>query len=90
MSTRPNVEVLSRRGLFRAAAVAILSALALAGSAGEALAKMAQKAAGYQDTPKDAQKCSNCGLFKGPDSCTLVDGSISPDGWCRFYSKKAS
>lgn len=90
MTTQSKVEVLSRRGLFRAATMAVLSVMAVAGSAGSAIAKMSQKAAGYQDKPKDDQKCSGCALFKAPDACTLVDGSISPDGWCRFYSKKSS
>ena len=55
----------------------------------EAAAKMAQKAAEYQDTPKGDQKCSNCSLFQEPNACTLVDGEISPAGWCKFWVKKA-
>jgi hypothetical protein len=55
----------------------------------EASAKMAQKAVDYQDTPKNDQECSNCSLFQEPNSCTLVDGEISPKGWCKFWVKKA-
>jgi hypothetical protein len=55
----------------------------------EASAKMAQKAIEYQDTPKGDQECSNCSLFQEPNSCTLVDGEISPKGWCKFWVKKA-
>ncbi|HUO02383.1 MAG TPA: high-potential iron-sulfur protein, partial [Rhizomicrobium sp.] len=51
-------------------------------------AKMTQKAAGYQATPNKDQKCSGCALFKSPDSCSFVDGTVSPDGWCRFFAKK--
>jgi hypothetical protein len=40
---------------------------------------MAQKAVEYQDTPK-----GDCSLFQEPNSCTLVDGEISPAGWCKF------
>jgi hypothetical protein len=54
----------------------------------EAAAKMAQKAAGYQDTPKGDQQCSNCSLFQEPNSCTLIDGEISAAGWCKFWVKK--
>jgi len=54
----------------------------------EAAAKMAQKAVEYQDTPKGDQECSNCSLFQEPNSCTLVDGEISPKGWCKFWVKK--
>lgn len=80
---------MSRRGLFHAAGAAALSLVALAASAGAAIAKMAQKAAGYQDKAKNEQECSGCALFKSPDSCTLVEGPISPEGWCRFYAKKS-
>jgi hypothetical protein len=49
---------------------------------------MAQKAVEYQDTPKGDQECGNCSLFQEPNSCTLVDGEISPKGWCKFWVKK--
>jgi len=55
----------------------------------QAVAKMNQKSVAYQDTPKDDQKCSNCSLFQEPNACTLVDGEISPEGWCKFWVKKA-
>jgi hypothetical protein len=54
----------------------------------QAKAKMKQPAAAYQDTPKGDQQCSNCSLFQEPDGCTIVDGSISPAGWCKFWVKK--
>ena len=50
---------------------------------------MAQKAVEYQDTPKGDQECSNCSLFQEPNSCTLVDGEISPKGRCKFCVKQA-
>jgi hypothetical protein len=55
----------------------------------QAVAKMNQKSVAYQDTPKDDQKCSNCSLFQEPNACTLVDGEISAEGWCKFWVKKA-
>jgi hypothetical protein len=55
----------------------------------QAVAKMNQKSVAYQATPKDDQKCSNCSLFQEPNACTLVDGDISPEGWCKFWVKKA-
>jgi hypothetical protein len=79
----------SRRGLLRGVAAMIGGAAALLAAGGTAIAKMAQKAAGYQDKPKGDQSCANCTLFKAPDSCTLVDGTITPGGWCRFYAKKS-
>jgi high potential iron-sulfur protein len=55
----------------------------------EAAAKMAQTAVSYQATPKGDQQCGNCSLFQPPSACTLVDGTISPTGWCKFWVKKA-
>ena len=55
----------------------------------EAAAKMAQTSVGYQATPKGDQQCGNCSLFQPPSACTLVDGTISPSGWCKFWVKKA-
>jgi hypothetical protein len=52
--------------------------------------KMAQTAAAYQDSPKGTQECSNCILFQAPGSCQVVDGAISPSGWCKFWAKKPS
>ena len=80
---------LSRRGLFRGVAVMIGGAAALLAAGTSAIAKMAQKAAGYQDKANGEQSCANCTLFKAPDSCTLVDGTIAAGGWCRFYAKKS-
>jgi hypothetical protein len=80
----------SRRKLLQGVAITAGGVAALVAAVAPAEAKMAQAAAGYQDKPKNDQSCANCALFKAPSSCTLVDGTISPDGWCRFYSKKTS
>jgi hypothetical protein len=55
----------------------------------EAVAKMAQASVAYQTTPKGDQQCGNCSLFQPPSACTLVDGTITPSGWCKFWVKKA-
>jgi hypothetical protein len=78
----------SRRTIIRTVACAA-GVASLLGPVTEASAKMAQKAVEYQDTPKGDQECSNCSLFQEPNSCTLVDGEISPKGWCKFWVKKA-
>jgi High potential iron-sulfur protein len=54
----------------------------------QAKAKMKQPSVEYQDTPKGDQQCSNCSLFQEPNECTLVEGNISPAGWCKFWVKK--
>jgi|ERR1700678_861724 secreted PhoX family phosphatase len=89
-ATAAKLSPVSRRDLLRGAAVAAGAAAVLAGTVLPAEAKMAQKAAGYQETPaKDGSNCASCALFQAPSSCTLVDGTISPSGWCRFYAKKS-
>jgi High potential iron-sulfur protein len=49
----------------------------------------------YQDSPKDGHQCSHCTFYiPGSSStangtCKIVDGSISPKGWCTAFSAKA-
>jgi len=80
---------MSRRQILRGAAVAAGSAAVLGSTILPAEAKMAQSAASYQTTPKNGASCATCSFFSAPSSCSLVDGTISASGWCRFYSKKA-
>jgi len=79
---------LSRRTIVTGSVAGAAGAAVLLGLVTEASAKMAQKAVEYQDTPKGDQECSNCSLFQEPNACTLVDGEISPKGWCKFWVKK--
>ena len=79
---------LSRRTIVTRSVAGAAGAAVLLGFVTEVSAKMAQKAVEYQDTPKGDQQCSNCLLFQEPNSCTLVDGEISPAGWCKFWVKK--
>ena len=30
-------------------------------------------------------KCRKCRFWQGPDSCTVVEGEISPGGWCAIW-----
>ena len=88
-SAKKNVANISRRGLFQRIAVAAGGVAMVLAKTAPAEAKMTQKAAGYQDAPKGDQSCSNCGLFSAPASCSLVDGTINPQGWCRFHQNKS-
>lgn len=51
--------------------------------------KISKAQAQYRDRPKDDQKCGNCLHFIAPDSCSLVEGNISPDGWCMLWTQKS-
>ena len=52
--------------------------------------KVKKEAVQYQGQAKGDQKCSLCLHFQPEsNSCKLVEGSISPDGWCILWTKKA-
>ena len=92
MSEVRKITAVSRRNLLRSATLMAGGAAVLvtAMTATSARAdKMAQTAAAYQTKPKDGQQCDGCGLFQAPSSCQLVDGTISPSGWCKFWAKKS-
>jgi len=79
----------TRRTILLRGVACAAGAAAVFGSLPQAnAAKMAQAAAGYQDSPKGTQECSNCILFQAPNSCQVVDGTISSSGWCKFWAKK--
>ena len=90
MSRIQSSDKLSRRTIIVRSVACAAGAVSLLGPVTEAFAKMAQKIAEYQETPKGDQQCSNCSLFQEPNACTLVDGEISPAGWCKFWVKKTS
>ena len=50
--------------------------------------KLTQAATQYQDQPKGQQKCDGCAQFQPPNACKLVQGTISPNGWCLLFSPK--
>lgn len=76
--------LLIQKAAFAAGSLAIFGTAASEG----AFAKATQKAAGYQDTPKGEQRCDNCSQFEPPSGCKIVEGEISPSGWCKVYVKK--
>ena len=91
----------STHGMTRRTFVAnaiVLPALAglLLAETATAEAKASQTAVKYQSTPKNGQKCSTCTQFVPGSSpskngtCKVVDGSISPNGWCMAYQAKKS
>lgn len=55
-----------------------------------ATAKVSQASVQYQTQPKDGKKCGECLHFIAEsNTCKLVDGQISPEGWCILWVKKA-
>ena len=49
----------------------------------DAADKMRKAEAEYQDTSNGSYSCATCTLFDAPNSCMLVEGEVSPDGWCK-------
>ncbi len=80
----------SRRALLRnAALIGGATALGSAAIAPRAHAAGIPKGAvQYQDTPHGDERCGNCLQFIPPSSCKVVEGKISPDGWCNIWVKK--
>ena len=78
--------------------IVILPALAglLVAGTTVAEAKGSQAQFKYQSKPNGKQKCSNCTLFipgktaTADGTCKVVDGTISPNGYCIAYSAKTS
>jgi anaerobic selenocysteine-containing dehydrogenase len=60
-----------------------------------AQAKATKQAMQYQDQPKNGQRCDTCMQFipgakaDGPGTCKVVEGPISPSGYCIAYVKKS-
>jgi hypothetical protein len=81
---------MSRRVLLKSAVVLAGAACAGVGVQREARAqgKVSQAAMKYQDHPNGAEKCSNCLQFVPPDACKIVEGKISPNGYCIAWTKK--
>jgi hypothetical protein len=66
----------------------LVVALAAAGGRdgiAEAPSKTSQAAAQYQDHPRGGLSCIGCTFFRRPRSCQVVEGEISPNGWCRLF-----
>ncbi len=59
-------------------------------------AKGSQAQYKYQSKPNGSKKCSNCTFYiagkssTANGSCKIVDGTISPNGYCIAYSAKSS
>jgi hypothetical protein len=50
--------------------------------------KASKEAMKYQDKPNGEMKCSNCLQFVAPSGCKVVEGNVSPEGYCIAWAKK--
>jgi hypothetical protein len=78
----------SRRRLLQGAVgmIGIAAAVAVRSEPASATIKISKTAVAYQDHPQGDQRCGKCRQFVSPNSCKMVDGEISPRGFCRIFS----
>jgi hypothetical protein len=69
------------RGAVRAAGAAAI----LGSTANRAAAKISQAAVAYQPQPNGDKRCDRCAQFQPPNACKIIDGTISPQGWCKVF-----
>ncbi len=91
-------EKISRRQMLKsvaaAAGLAVMPGVAPGDARAQAKASKAQMK--YQDKPNGKQQCDNCMQYvpgKSPSAngtCKVVDGDISPKGWCIAWAAKPS
>ena len=93
-----NSKKMSRRSILKGAAllagIAIVPAV-VASKGASAASKASQAAMHYQGHPNGQLECVNCTQFipgksaKANGTCKVVEGSISPHGYCLAFAPKA-
>jgi hypothetical protein len=80
----------SRRSLLHHTFVLASAAGAFALSlVARAQTKASQKLVAYQSTPKEGHSCATCQYFQPPNACKVVEGAVSPAGWCSLWAQKS-
>ena len=85
---------LSRRRFIGAAVILPALGGLLSGATSADASKASQASMHYQPTPNGTMHCSECKFFiPGQDAqsngtCQIVDGSISPNGYCIAFTSK--
>jgi hypothetical protein len=82
----------SRRAILAAIGVGAAAARAKADAGDaptyhpQAQQQLTKAAAHYQEQPHGDQLCVGCPYFIQPGSCVMVEGAISPSGWCPMFT----
>lgn len=81
----------SRREVLKQTAAVAVVAVPLALVSSKAMAaKVAQDAVGYVNPSPNENKCGTCTHFEADaNSCKVVDGDISAEGWCSLWAAKS-
>lgn len=51
----------------------------------QGLKKRSKESVQYQDTPFQGRTCTKCMLYIGDGQCAIIDGVVSPNGWCNQW-----
>lgn len=78
----------SRRALLHDAvrAFGVTALIAAQAQPASAVIKISKAAVAYQDHPEGDKRCGKCLQFQAPNNCKLVDGPVSPQGFCRIFT----
>lgn len=86
---------ITRREFVAGAIVLPALAGAILSATTAAQAKGSQAQFKYQDKPNNGHKCSACSFFipgkptTRDGTCKIVEGGISPNGWCTAFAPKS-
>ncbi len=86
MRTTPSSASAQRRKLVCGIIAGMASLVHATTAPANAREKMSKQEAEYQDRPKDIRMCATCTLFEPPKSCKVVEGDVSPSGWCKAFA----
>lgn len=76
--------LITRRRLI---ALSVLAAGSAQAGPKPAIAKASKKVAGYIEKSDDStQNCSQCHFYINPFNCMIVEGPVSPWGYCNYYA----
>jgi hypothetical protein len=76
-----------RRLIASGAAAAVIGSSVATSRATAGAHKLSPADISYQPTPKAGQRCDLCVNWRPPDGCKVVDGAISPSGWCPLFAR---
>lgn len=88
-------KLIKRAAFLEKAALLPVLAVVLDRAAQAQGAKSSKDAMHYQTTPNNGMQCSGCKFFtpgsdpKADGTCAIVDGNISPNGYCIAFSAKS-
>jgi hypothetical protein len=80
--------MLSTRHGRRAVVTGALAALLSSCTSIIRLFRVSKETAMYQDMPNQGRACAGCRYFHAPNVCDRVEGAVSPNGWCRYWSAR--